>query len=87
MISPDPDSHESVTAPVDSHLRGWLIIAGVLWAASLFGVWILARIKKEIHTNIETTRAGENLWKQKRTLASLILTIGFLGWFLIHWFM
>jgi hypothetical protein len=40
MISPDPDSHESVTAPVDSHLRGWLIIAGVLWAASLFGVWI-----------------------------------------------
>jgi hypothetical protein len=54
---------------------------------ALVGVWILARIKKEILLGIEATRAFEKPWKQKRAIASLVLTIGFIGWFsiLIPW--
>ena len=42
MSSPGPDPQRFVIVPKRSHLRGWLIIAGVLWVASLGGTWYLA---------------------------------------------
>jgi hypothetical protein len=68
---------------------GWILHYVVFAAIALFGVWILARIKKEILAGIEVMRAEEKPLKQKRALASLVLTIGFLGWFstLIPWIM
>ena len=74
MISPDPDSHESVTAPADSHLRGWLIIAGVLWAASLFGVWTLASRQAAPSLGTvsgELVDSGKQVREQKRQLDQL----------------
>lgn len=42
MSSPGPDPQRFVIVPRRKHLRGWLIIAGVLWAASLVGTWYLS---------------------------------------------
>ena len=39
---PDPDPHPFVIDPGNGHLRGWLLIAAVLWLASLVGTWLLA---------------------------------------------
>ena len=68
---------------------GWIAHYIIFAALALVGVWILARIKTEILSGIEATRPGEKPWKQKRALVSIILTIGFLGWFstLIPWLM
>ncbi len=68
---------------------GWITHYSVFAAVALVGVWILARIKREILMGMEGTLPREKLWKQKRALVSIILTIGFLGWFstLIPWLM
>jgi len=42
MSSPSPDPQRFVIVPKRSHLRGWLVIAVVLWLASLAGTWFLA---------------------------------------------
>jgi hypothetical protein len=42
MSSPSPDQQRFVIVPKRSHLRGWVIIAGVVWVASLAGTWVLA---------------------------------------------
>ena len=42
MSSPGPDSQRLIVVPPRSHLRGWLIIAGVLWLSSLLLTWYLA---------------------------------------------
>jgi hypothetical protein len=42
MSSPGPDSQRFVIVPKRPHLRGWLIIAAVLWLGSLIAVWTIA---------------------------------------------
>jgi len=42
MSSPGPDSQRFVIVRKNAHLRGWLIIAAVLWLVSLVGAWALA---------------------------------------------
>jgi hypothetical protein len=41
MSSPGPDPQRFVIVPKRSHLRGWLIFAGVLWLASVVLTWYL----------------------------------------------
>lgn len=74
MISPEPDSHEPAAAPADSHLRGWLVIAAVLWAASLFGAWTLASRQAAPSLGTvsgELVDSGKQVREQKRQLDQL----------------
>jgi len=68
---------------------GWIAHYIVFAAVALAGVWILARVKKEILASMALSRGEENVLKQKWPLASLVLTIAFVGWFvtLIPWIM
>ena len=74
MSPPDTDSHEFVPDHKDSHLRGWLIIAAVLWAASLFGAWTLASRRAEPSLGAvsgELVDSGKQLREQKRLVDQL----------------
>jgi len=42
MSSPEPDQPDFATLPQNSHLRGWLLIAAVLWLGSLVATWALS---------------------------------------------
>jgi hypothetical protein len=42
MSSPGPESQRFVIVRKGSHLRGWLIIAALIWLASLAGTWYLS---------------------------------------------
>lgn len=42
MSSPGPDQPRFVIVPRNGHLRGWLLIAAVLWLGSLVATWMLA---------------------------------------------
>lgn len=42
MSSTGPDQPRFVIDPSNGHLRGWLLIAAVLWVGSLVGTWLLA---------------------------------------------
>jgi hypothetical protein len=42
MSSPGPDQPRFVIVPRNGHLRGWLLIAAVLWVGSLVATWMLA---------------------------------------------
>lgn len=42
MSSPEPDPPHLEIVPGNGHLRGWLLIAAVLWAGSLVATWLLA---------------------------------------------
>ena len=42
MSSPGPDQPRFVILPRNGHLRGWLLIAAVLWLGSLVATWMLA---------------------------------------------
>ncbi len=42
MSSTDPDQSHFGSVPSNGHLRGWLLIAAVLWLGSLVGTWLLA---------------------------------------------
>ena len=42
MSDPTPDPESFDFPSTGPHLRGWLVIAGVLWLASLLGTWYLA---------------------------------------------
>ena len=76
MSSPDPghEPHEFVFEHKSSHLRGWLIIAAVLWAASLFGAWTLASRRAEPALGAvsgELVDSGKQLREQKRLVDEL----------------
>ena len=42
MSSPGPDQPHVAIVPGNGHLRGWLLIAAVLWVGSLVATWLLA---------------------------------------------
>lgn len=42
MSSPGPDQPHFVIEPRNEHLRGWLLIAAVLWLGSLVATWALS---------------------------------------------
>lgn len=42
MSSPGPDQPRFVIVPRNGHVRGWLLIAAVLWLGSLIATWLLA---------------------------------------------
>jgi hypothetical protein len=74
MSPTNPESHELVPAHTGSHLRGWLIILAVLWAASLFGVWTWAsrRAAPALGTvSGELVDTGKQLREQKRLVDQL----------------
>ena len=74
MNSPDPELHELADLPKGSHLRGWLIIAAVLWVASLFGAWTLASRRAEPALGAvsgELVDSGKQLREQKRLVDEL----------------
>jgi hypothetical protein len=68
---------------------GWILHYAIFAALALVGVWILARIKKEILAGMDATRDGAKPLKYKMAIVSLVLTLGFLAWFsrLIPWIM
>jgi len=74
MSSPGPDSPEFASATAGSHLRGWLVIAAVLWVASLVGVWMLASRQAAPSLGAvsgELVDSGKQLREQKRQLDQL----------------
>jgi cell division protein FtsL len=74
MSSPDPDSPKVASATAGSHLRGWLVIAAVLWVASLVGAWMLASRQAAPSLGAvsgELVDSGKQLREQKRQLDQL----------------
>lgn len=74
MSSPGPDSQQFVIVRKGSHLRGWLIIAAVLWAASLVGTWTLASHRAAPSLGAvsgELVDSSKQLREQKRQLDQL----------------
>lgn len=74
MSSPGPDSQQFVIVRKGSHLRGWLLIVALVWAASLFGAWTLASRRAAPSLGAvsgELVDSGKQLREQKRQLDQL----------------
>lgn len=74
MSSPGPESQRFVIVRKGSHLRGWLIIAAVLWAASLAGAWYLSSNRAAPSLNAvsdELTETSRQLRAQQAELKDL----------------
>jgi hypothetical protein len=74
MDSPDLDPERFDFPSSGSHLRGWLVIAAVLWIASLLGTWYLAsrRAAPALSTvSSELVDSGKQLRAQQLQLKEL----------------
>jgi hypothetical protein len=74
MSSPETDSPDSDPVGARSHLRGWLIVAAVVWLASLFGVWTLASRQAAPALGTvsgELADSGKQLREQRRVVGQL----------------
>jgi hypothetical protein len=74
MSSPETDSPDSDPVSARSHLRGWLIVAAVVWLASLFGVWTLASRQAAPALGTvsgELADSGKQLREQRRVVGQL----------------
>lgn len=58
MSSPGPDQTRFVIVPRNGHLRGWLLIAAVLWVGSLVATWLLAT---RLAAPVVTAAGGERV--------------------------
>ncbi|NMC06888.1 MAG: hypothetical protein GYA24_16840 [Candidatus Lokiarchaeota archaeon] len=68
---------------------GWITHYIVFAALALVGTLVLGRIKKEMVTSMASDRGKCGGWKSPRALASIVMTIAFIGWFstLLPWIM
>lgn len=68
MSSPGPDQTRFVIVPRNGHLRGWLLIAAVLWLGSLVATWMLAtRLAAPVVTAAGGTRVDSGKLAREQT--------------------
>lgn len=81
MIAPEPDTRRFVTVPRSSHLRGWLLIAAVLWLLSLVVTWYLSSreaapsLRAVSHELADSGKALDELQAQVKELRQQVATL------------